>query len=222
MGHSDLVVTIWNTELFPHKENEIVDTWLKKIVGCYSEPQRFYHNLTHISHLLYLFDSFRSSINNPVVMLLAIYFHDIVYDPLSTDNESRSVLLFHEFFEQVAEMYSNFNSFVKRNVSSFIQATTTHSLIELETNELAEDLKLFLDFDLEVLSWPISDYLNYAENIRKEYSHLSAEEFCLGRKAVLVNFQKRKQIFFNDKFRTREDLARKNLDFEITELSHGL
>jgi predicted metal-dependent HD superfamily phosphohydrolase len=47
----------------------------------FNEPQRHYHNMFHISRLL------KENKNLSDMMLLSIWFHDIIYDPKSKENE---------------------------------------------------------------------------------------------------------------------------------------
>lgn len=47
------------------------------------------------------------------------------------------------------------------------------------------DLALFLDFDMAVLAWPTDSYLEYAQQIRVEYAHISDPDFRTGRSAFL-------------------------------------
>ena len=56
----------------------------------YTEPQRAYHTLQHIEESLVLFASVHHLAENPVDVELAIWFHDVIYDPKASDNEERS------------------------------------------------------------------------------------------------------------------------------------
>jgi hypothetical protein len=73
------------------------------IANYYSEPQRHYHTLQHIEDCLKHFDIFAAwcdaappgetsaerncSVRDRSILLLAIFYHDIIYDPKSSCNE---------------------------------------------------------------------------------------------------------------------------------------
>ena len=81
------------------------------LVERYAEPHRAYHNLTHISQCLAEFDQVRHITGNPEEVELAIWFHDLIYDPHAKDNEAQSA----EFAGKIgkaARMPSGFLSWV--------------------------------------------------------------------------------------------------------------
>ena len=53
------------------------------LVNAYSEPQRHYHTLQHVKHMLESLHGVQPCLNEEMVMTveLAIWFHDCVYDP---------------------------------------------------------------------------------------------------------------------------------------------
>src|ERR1043165_7022793 len=66
-----------------------------QIVTAYSEPHRHYHTLDHIVWMLHqLFIEVKYSTPFPEpewkMLELATWYHDVVYDPRSEENESRS------------------------------------------------------------------------------------------------------------------------------------
>lgn len=175
----------------------------KSVIERYSEPQRYYHTTSHLFRLLELFNKHKSKFSNPRAVFLAIVFHDIVYDPQSKDNELNSARLLKDWIGTdqdctIAEQY--------------ILATIKHSLINDD-----QDIKYFLDFDLEVLSWDYEKYWNdYALQIRKEYSQYSDSDYITGRTAVMSNFLKRERIYFSGIF--DEAKARENIQKELVSL----
>jgi predicted metal-dependent HD superfamily phosphohydrolase len=70
----------------------------QRLVTAYTQPDRYYHNLTHIHHVLDLLDRFSNSalvkdsqrLQDPVAVCLAAWFHDFVYDTQSSDSEVQS------------------------------------------------------------------------------------------------------------------------------------
>lgn len=101
-----------------------------------------------------------------------------------------------------------------------IRATITHELPASVPPDVENDIKLFLDMDMEVLSWPDAEYDRYAAQIRREYSHLEESHYRQGRIAVLRAFEERERIYFNTGgvWEERERKARENMAREIVRL----
>lgn len=149
-------------------------------------------------------------------MKLAIFFHDWIYDPKSKDNEIESVECFEEFAAEI-----NLPDSMISRVSGYIERTITHTL-PVDNHEANNDLCLFLDFDLEVLSHSRADYTLYAAQIRQEYSHYTEADYCAGRVKVLKAFLERGRLYFSDAFyEMYEEIARENLKGEIELLEEG-
>jgi len=101
-----------------------------------------------------------------------------------------------------------------QTVKKYILATISHKL-DAEDGEDG-DLRLFLDFDLEVLGRERGAYEIYREQIRKEYVNLRDEVYREGRKCVLERLLARDRLFFSERFYERfEKRARENLMWEI-------
>src|SRR5262245_33983311 len=60
-------------------------TWFARLVEAYSGPERFYHNLEHVRHVLKVIGSQRPDVGASTVLELAAWFHDSVYDPRARD-----------------------------------------------------------------------------------------------------------------------------------------
>ena len=57
------------------------------IAARYNEPQRAYHTLRHIQQLFEQFDQIKDKLYEPHIIALALYYHDVIYDPKRSDNE---------------------------------------------------------------------------------------------------------------------------------------
>jgi predicted metal-dependent HD superfamily phosphohydrolase len=192
--------------------------WTKDLLALYTEPQRHYHTLSHIAAMQSHLDRLTHLTTYPTALQLAIYFHDAVYTPQAHDNEIASIALFRIF---AAEL--NLPEPLTERVARYIEATISHTLIPDPGADDGEDkdLRLFLDLDLEVLSRDSAAYQLYAQQIRAEYAHLSAEEYAAGRARVLRAFLSRDRVYFSDAFSGSEERARMNLRAEILVLEGG-
>lgn len=186
--------------------------WFERVLAHYAEPHRHYHTAEHLKRMFKLFDVYHKQLAHPKVVAMAIFFHDVIYDPRSKDNEAQSVREFESFVQETAGVSSFLSEKETELVKIFIMATVKHenSLVrtkvgeeqENEDDRIVRDLSFFLDFDLEILSADLEIYREYAAQIRQEYRHYSDQEFARGRIQVLQNFlEKRRSLFFTEPFR---------------------
>ncbi|MDY6896533.1 MAG: HD domain-containing protein [Cyanobacteriota bacterium] len=183
-----------------------------KIVEYYSTPNRYYHNLKHINHVLetiqlledktkYLGNNFETK-----TVKFAAWFHDIVYDTKTKDNEEKSA-------EYAAEALSSLSipANVIKNVKKLILQTKNHYV---STNDL--DAQILLDADFAILGSNPADYSKYTQAIRQEYIWVPEVEYFAARKKILENFLQRDNIYFTQFMQqTRENIARNNLETEV-------
>lgn len=180
------------------------------IEAKYNESVRSYHTLQHIEDLVQLLQLCKSRIVDLDTVLLAIFFHDVIYDPTASDNEEKSAALFSDLLSvHVSEC-------IIQKVVLYIMATKSHS----SDDSRDEDLFYFLDLDMSILGRDRLQYALYAEKIRKEYSHVEEGAFNLGRsiflRKILLNGKK---IFLTEEFQSKmEEKARHNIAWEIDEL----
>jgi predicted metal-dependent HD superfamily phosphohydrolase len=84
-----------------------------------------------------------------------------------------------------------------------------------------KDTQVLLDVDLTILGKPQEEYLSYIKAVRKEFSHLSDEEYIIRRKHFLGRFLERKKIYYTEFFRAKyEEKARENIRREISQLEN--
>ncbi|KAJ3045855.1 hypothetical protein HDV00_006119 [Rhizophlyctis rosea] len=193
--------------------------WWCKVAKHYSERQRHYHNLDHITAMFNSMDVNFVHINNPDLVGLAIFFHDIIYDPKANDNELQSIEKLKEFAAEVGVPKVLLESAI-----AFIEATIKHTIPPSITNEIElSDLRHFLDFDLEVLGRDPEEYNKYAKQIRTEYIHVPASDYCKARADVLRRFLDRPHLYFSPVYRGAgfEEKARDNIRAEIEKLDNG-
>jgi predicted metal-dependent HD superfamily phosphohydrolase len=193
------------------------EAWSAEFVTRYTEPQRHYHTLAHIAAMLECLDTRRAEIADAIAVELAVVFHDWIYQPQGTANEVESVVEFVKFAEEL-----KIEEGLKAKVVRMIEATVVHLVEDKVPNEEVGDLKLFLDFDLEVLGREWTEYDAYSRKIRMEYDCFNDLEYNAGRTKVLRKFLERDRLYFSDVFyHEREQVARANMEKEIQILEAG-
>jgi predicted metal-dependent HD superfamily phosphohydrolase len=183
------------------------DAIAAQLFALYSETHRAYHNLSHVSALLFAAGTLKW--REYASAAFAVWFHDAVYQTRSGDNEERSAA-----FAVSALHALNVPTEVAARVRAMILATKTHSAAGLD-----DDGKLFLDLDLSILGAPPEIYRAYAQAIRAEYSWVPGFLYRRGRRKILHGFLARERLYFTDEIAgQREKQARENIAEELQEL----
>ncbi|HTN41749.1 MAG TPA: hypothetical protein VLZ84_11390, partial [Asticcacaulis sp.] len=127
----------------------------------YGEVGRHYHTARHIVSLLDQAIGF--DFRDGEIAQLAIFFHDLVYDPLRNDNERRSA----------GVMTQRLSDHVPANrldkATAIIEATASHQ----PTGD--PDTDLILDLDMGILGQPWPIYETYARGVMAEYLPYTGE-----------------------------------------------
>lgn len=208
----DLLETWRRLSLGFSADASLVDDLFKELADRYSEPHRYYHNLGHIEALLQLYFQYEGKLQKGDVVLFAIFYHDVVYVPGKGDNEYQSAILAKRALEQLGVPLE-----MIEEVQHFIEATSQHKL----PDDASPDLEFFIDFDLSVLAADREAYHAYLINVRREYGHLSTDQFAGGRGAFLRSMLSQEHIFYTESFRVKEESARKNMQWEF-QMSPGI
>ena len=79
------LVTEYHTE-----HTEAVNQAWARIERNYGEKFRYYHNFEHLDSMLMALQSICHEVVHPEDTQLAIFYHDLAYDPVSSDNEEQS------------------------------------------------------------------------------------------------------------------------------------
>jgi pantetheine-phosphate adenylyltransferase len=175
----------------------------------YSELHRFYHNYTHIKNCLGDYLLVYENIVDRALVELSIWLHDIIYDPIQSNNEDKSAKFITH--DKIPNSSINF-----KKLRSLIMATK-HDNILLDT-----DASYLVDIDIANFGKSARLFDYYNDQIRKEYSFVSDTDYAKGRIAVLKTFlpPNREFIFRTEFFRDRyEEKAHSNLNRIIAKLS---
>ncbi|WP_336936941.1 metal-dependent hydrolase [Acinetobacter modestus] len=159
-----------------------------KLIAAYSERQRAYHTLQHLYECLVLVDSIRADLNDADAVVLALWFHDAIYDPQAKDNELKSAVLFEQYLAQ------DLSVDIVQKIKRWIVATQKHA----STDEL--DLQFLLDIDLAILAAPPERFAEYEQQIQQEYAWVDPDIYSIKRKEVLVHFYQTEPLYQTEYF----------------------
>ena len=143
-------------------------------LAAYSAPERHYHDLGHVRHVLDLAAGLRLDDAERETVEFALWFHDAILDPTRGDNEARSAELARDWLTEQGLASGP-------EVADLIEMTAGHRLAAQATRAAA----VVHDVDLAILGAMPDEYDRYVDAIRAEYAHLDDETFRAGRRTVL-------------------------------------
>ncbi|MFD0863285.1 hypothetical protein ACFQ1M_13815 [Sungkyunkwania multivorans] len=202
----------WTT-LATHFTNDgtfVVTLW-EEIEAAYSHKSRHYHNLAHIESMLKQANEQKHQLIDVPEVLLAIWYHDIIYKATRQDNEEKSAVFAKNRLKILGLQQEKIEK-----CSKLIISTKRHETLFLQDS----DNQWLLDFDLSILGSNWETYQRYVGQIRKEYHIYPDFIYKKGRKKVLQQFLERKRLYFTDMYFERlEEKARLNIERELELLS---
>jgi predicted metal-dependent HD superfamily phosphohydrolase len=182
-----------------------------RLLAAYSDPQRGYHDLRHLSEVCARLDELSGggvSFDREAV-LLAAWFHDGVYDG-QPEAEERSA----RWAEQ--SLSGLVSPATLAEVARLVRLTETHRPADDDANGCA-----LSDADLAILAAPAGRYEEYATDVRREYAHVPDVAFRAGRAAILRDLLGKPHLFHTAYAREHwEAPARANVERELTALGN--
>ena len=171
----------------------------------YRQAHRAYHGQRHVQAMLEALET--RGVLTPALEL-AVWGHDLIYDPRHTDNEQQSAQLFSAWM-----------------ISQDALPDLVHDVARLilETRHLQPPsdraAALLIDADLSVFGADDETFWDYEAAIRHEYDWVDWPTYRNGRAAVLERFLEREQIYATPEFAGLEGEARRHLEAAIRRLS---
>lgn len=169
----------------------------------YSAPGRHYHTLAHLDAVLASFDELRHLAPHPDVAELALWLHDVVWEPMATDNEQRSA----EWAQDHLPLAAALPALSALSVLSALILETRHQ----PSASVDPDAAVVRDADLSILAADEGTFDAYERAIRAEYAMLPPAQFRAGRARILHDFASRRPLYFTPVMQSREPRARANL-----------
>ena len=175
---------------------------------AYSEKHLHYHTQQHISACLAHLDDSNHLATNPYEIEMALWFHDVIYQPYSSDNELKSALWAKNFL-----LKNNVDKAIIARVYNLIMVTLHNGLIN------TADEALMIDIDLTILGSHTDIYHIFEKNIRKEYRFVPYFLYKKKRAEILQGFLDQARIYHTEYFYALfEKLARENIQKALLNL----
>ncbi|SFV50557.1 hypothetical protein MNB_SV-12-25 [hydrothermal vent metagenome] len=185
-------------------QTELIKQLWMEIEIFHNTPTRHYHTLQHLANIDKERKKIKLNFEEDTIFQFATYYHDIIYNIESKNNEKESAILAKKRLYQL-----EVPNYIINEVCELINLTKMHKKIEKRVHAY------FLDADLAILGASPKEYQRYIKQIREEYRVYNETIYNRGRQKVLKNFIEKKELYQTDYFRDRyEKQARENIKNE--------
>lgn len=143
---------------------EILNKWgikcdINTVLAMWNESHRYYHNLNHLNDLIDQINEGKNKLHFSEriyeKLLITALFHDIVYDPMKSDNEEKSA----EFFMECAT--DKYNEDIPE-IKQMILDTKDHKV----RTHLSD---VFNRYDMDIVNRNYDQLLDWEQGIYEEY-----------------------------------------------------
>jgi predicted metal-dependent HD superfamily phosphohydrolase len=171
----------------------------REVARRYAEPQRRYHTLSHVDDCLGRFDLVATELDCPDAVEMALWFHDVIYEPGSPTNERESALLY------LRNAGGADRTFCRRVCSLIL--ITRHCRAAF-----GRDRQYLVDIDLAGFGLPWPEFRIQSDRVRDEFPSQTDDQFNAGQSPFLEKLLARPRIYATDFFHDRiEARARDNI-----------
>ena len=184
------------------------DAEFQELHSAYSEPHRHYHTVRHIDDCLGQFDEVSYLVQHPEEVEIALWYHDAIYQPRSSSNESDSADWAVRYLDSIGATEEQ-----RTRVRGHIISTQHIG------DRLSGDAAVVVDIDVSILGRDPDEYDVYEQAIRKEYRWVPGMIYRRKRIEILESFLERDALYETEHFQSRyEEQARANLRRAIAAL----
>jgi predicted metal-dependent HD superfamily phosphohydrolase len=189
-------------------EQRCIESYQHIIHPAYTESHRRYHTDLHLDQCIKVINERIPYVPDLDAILLAIFFHDLVYDPRKSNNEEESAGRFAALCRRSLPIRVDLGM----KVSKAILATK-------HNGKPTDDVSRYVvDVDLSIFGVGDESYYdrNYAWPVREEYAFVPDRIYKKKRAEILQSFLDRQNIYHTQVFQNAfEDKARTALKREI-------
>jgi len=189
---------------------------LEYLLVQYSNPDRHYHTMNHAVFCVHTAFFFFDSFEHPYEAIMALWFHDVIYDTHKTDG-----------YNERASADAAQSLLTKLGLPGDRIATIRKYILATQHSYAPEDHDCALVMDADLAQITAESPERTASRIRLEYSWVPRHVYVPERKKILKNLLGKDHFFHTEEFRntstdhrsiperTLEEVARKNIISEI-------
>jgi len=192
-------IALWQRS-FPQADAASASSAWAVVRRRYEEPHRYYHGLAHIAFCLEQMDLIIDRVREPDIVELAAWFHDVVYEPGSPENEADSAAMF-------------------RRLATDIDSARADRVADLILDTMHRqqpddgDARYLVDVDLASLGQPWPRFRRDGDALRREQPQVADADYFRAQRAFLGQLLARRHLYSTPFFRARyETVARQNIE----------
>jgi predicted metal-dependent HD superfamily phosphohydrolase len=202
----------WATDMMAlGASGQTADAIYAIIIEQYRQSGRHYHGIGHLQALFGLLAQHASQAAGAATRL-AVWWHDVIYEALSGDNEAKSADMARAHLTRLGAPNA-----LTQHVCALILATKNH----FTAPSFGQD-DVFLDADIAILGAPDDVYRRYTQQVRAEYAMVPTQRFNQGRAGFLRAASAFPRLFKTDLFEAvYGPQARINMAQELADLEQA-
>lgn len=190
------------------------------LIERWSQPERHFHNLRHLTDVLMRVDELAEETHEPELVRLGAWYHGAVFDSAERasyagrggEDEQASA---HLARQQLTEL--GVPAPAVERVAGLVVALRRHTVDPEDF-----DCAVLCDADLAMLAAEPQRYKSYLQEVRAEYAHLPLESFVRARIKILRKLCERPRLFLSPLGAAWEEPARQNTAAELHRLEKEL
>ncbi|GMR35234.1 hypothetical protein PMAYCL1PPCAC_05429, partial [Pristionchus mayeri] len=204
----------WN-DLTTFVTEEVRQKWWNKILDAHKN--RRFSGVKHLERMFAEFDKHKDCLKDRYAFAFAIFFKNIVYNTMKSNNPEMSAALLRQFSQETTFDQEN------RVAELIIESGKGSSDVNLQEGAYGEDdLHYLIDFDLAFLGDTPENFVEHEMAMRSEFYHLSDVEYAMQRLKTFRFFVQIPNIYATKALRDQyEAKARANIATEIEVLQGG-
>lgn len=171
------------------------------VYGAWSADGRSYHGVGHLADCLRQLDSVEPDGVAVDGVELALWYHDLIYDPRRHDNEERSA-------QRLLKDAVRVNlPLAAANAAADLVRVTAHMGAAGAAAPVTAETALIADIDLSILGQDALGFMDFEYGVEEEYAHVPKILFRCRRGQFLARLLERPQLFLTEAFRARYEQA---------------
>lgn len=186
------------------------------LLARWDEPERKYHNITHLVDVLSRVDELAEETHEPNLVRLAAWYHGAIFDASAPAIEAH-----HAGEDETAGARLATTELTALGLPPQSVARVAELVLALKHHTPTPrdfDCAVLCDADLAMLAVEPQRYKVYVRELREEYSHVPIAEYVASRIAILARLQQREHLYASGMGAAWEEAARQNLEAELCRL----
>ncbi len=185
----------------------------RRLIERWSEPNRHFHNIKHLVHVLSRVDELAQETHEPDLVRLAAWYHGAIFDAAEKAAYANRGGEDEVASAELARIELLQLGVPQKRVDRVVQLVTALARHTAAPGDF--DCAVLCDADMAMLAAEPQRYKSYLKEVRAEYAHVPVEDYLRARAAILTKLQQRSTLFASPLGAAWEEPARQNVAAEL-------